>query len=346
MTSHDDEFDEFLRKRRPLFGRDDELEPPLELDRVVLRQAREAIESARPHRMFRAPSWGMPVALAATLVLAFTIILRTGTPEAVKKPEVTVQNISREIEIPAAAAPSQSADQSSVAAPAEAPLPAEQPRADGAVVVDLGADAVKAGAADSETRSARRLEKVADAAAPARGVAADTEAANYSPPAAVSAAAAPPPPPPEYRRTAKAWLAEIERLRATGETARADQQRRLAIFERDLRIVGRHDLVERRERAVIELHDHARELRQRRRDLEQVQVHRRVDAEHLARGDAEGEGVTDLPCGTGDGDIDGGFHRRSSSVPENGPEKRGRNSSRTTRRAGFRPCFYLSGATA
>src|SRR3954466_9413810 len=113
MNSPDDDFEEFLRKRRPMFGRSDELEPPLELDRVVLRQAREAIEAERPHRVFRAPPWGMPVALAATLVLAFTIILRVGTPDAVKKPEVTVQNVSRQIEIPAAAppSPSQTADE-------------------------------------------------------------------------------------------------------------------------------------------------------------------------------------------------------------------------------------------
>jgi hypothetical protein len=229
MTSHDDDFDEFLRKRRPVFGRDDDLEPPLELDRVVLRQAREAIESARPHRMFRAPSWGMPVALAATLVLAFTIILRVGTPEAVKKPEVTVQNVSREIVMPAAAAPPapQAAVDSRAAAPAEAPMLAEQSSASGAVVVDLGADAVKAEASASETQRARRFAKVADAVGPAHGGAPDTEADDRSLAAASarSAAAAPPlPAPPEYRRTAKAWLAEIERLRAAGETARADAE--------------------------------------------------------------------------------------------------------------------------
>src|SRR6478735_4035414 len=143
MTSPDDEFDDFLRKRRPLFRQHDELEPPAELDRLVLRRARDAIEGERPQRVFRAPSWGMPVALAATLVLAFTVILRVGTPEVVKKPEVTVQKISRQIEIPAAAAPTAPAAdaEASSAAPAAAPTPAEQSAGAGSVVVDLGADA-------------------------------------------------------------------------------------------------------------------------------------------------------------------------------------------------------------
>ena len=51
MTGPDDEFDDFLKRRKPVFRRaDDEMfEPPAELDRVVLRQAREAIEADRTH---------------------------------------------------------------------------------------------------------------------------------------------------------------------------------------------------------------------------------------------------------------------------------------------------------
>ena len=82
----------------------------------------------------------MPVALAATLVLAFTIILRVGTPEVAKTPEVTVQNVSRQVEIPAAAAPAMARD----AAPAEASAGAAQANDGSAVVVDLGAGGVRA----------------------------------------------------------------------------------------------------------------------------------------------------------------------------------------------------------
>ena len=71
MTGSDDEFDDFLRRRKPVFrSPDDMFEPPAELDRVVLRQAREAIESERPLKVFRGPRWAAPVALAATMLLA------------------------------------------------------------------------------------------------------------------------------------------------------------------------------------------------------------------------------------------------------------------------------------
>jgi hypothetical protein len=227
MTSPDEEFDDFLRKRRPLFGRPADLEPPLELDRAVLRQAREAIEGARPQRIFRTPSWGMPVALAATLVLGFTIILRVGKPDVVKQPEVTVQNVARRVEMPAVAAPP--------AAPAEvadagtaAGATALDAQADdsGAVVVDLGAPSVKSQA--SLPRAADRLARPVEQLSAAES----RTAAGTEPRTAESAAAGAAPRPP-YRRDSKSWLAEIERLRASGETGRADAE--LAEYKREHR---------------------------------------------------------------------------------------------------------------
>ena len=95
---------------------------------------------------------------------------------------------------------------------------------------------------------------------------------------------------------------QVLALHAGAARARADEQRVVAVLERRLRVVGRGDAVERRERAVHELHDDAGERRQRGRDLEQVQVDRPVGAEHLAGGDAEGERIADLAGGAGDGD--------------------------------------------
>ncbi len=82
MTGPDDEFDDFLARRKPVFRRstEDPFEPPEELDRIVLRQAREAIERERPERVYHGPRWGMPVALAATLLLVFTVVLHLGVP--------------------------------------------------------------------------------------------------------------------------------------------------------------------------------------------------------------------------------------------------------------------------
>ncbi len=100
MTGPDDEFEDFLKKRKPVFERpqDDLFEPPAELDRVVLRQAREAIKADEPMKVFSAPRWSVPVALAATLVLAFTVIFQAGMPaKKAPQPEVTVQNVAEEV---------------------------------------------------------------------------------------------------------------------------------------------------------------------------------------------------------------------------------------------------------
>jgi hypothetical protein len=198
MTSPDEELDDFLRRRRPAF-RDDELEPPAELDRLVLRRARDAIEGDRPQRMFRAPAWGMPVALAATLMLVFTVILRVGSSEVAQTPEVTVQTVSRQIEVPPAASPPAAAP-APAAAMARPVAPAEASprlaREDGPVVIDLGAGTPPASDATAS-------------ATPAAG------------------------PQPDYRRDTQSWLAEIDRLRAAGDRARADAE--LAEFKREHR---------------------------------------------------------------------------------------------------------------
>ena len=71
-----------------------------------------------------------------------------------------------------------------------------------------------------------------------------------------------------------------------------------------------HDVGQQRERAVVELHAHALERAERRRDLEQLQDDRRVRPEHRARGDAEEEAVADLAGSPGDGDAYRCGHRR------------------------------------
>ena len=186
--SGDQEFEDFLKRRRPLFRRDvdDGLEPPAELDRIVLRQARDAIEGERPMRLFGMPRWAAPVAIAATLVLGLSVVLKTGMEPRERVPEVRVENIAQRIDPPDA----------QVAAPpavAPAPAPPNAPAASDAVVVDLASPPV-----------------MATASAPAR---------------AGEAAA--------WRRDARSWQAEIERLRASGDTARADAE--LAEFNRQYR---------------------------------------------------------------------------------------------------------------
>src|SRR5687767_12870330 len=104
MTASDDEFEDFLKRRKPTFRAPDEMfEPPEELDRVILRQAREAIETPRPLRIFRSPRWAAPVALAATLLLAVTVVFQAGMPAKREPvPEVTVQNVAQRVDHPRA----------------------------------------------------------------------------------------------------------------------------------------------------------------------------------------------------------------------------------------------------
>jgi hypothetical protein len=195
--SGDPEFEDFLKRRRPLFRRDvdDGLEPPAELDRIVLRQARQAIEGEKPLRMLDMPRWAAPVAIAATLVLGLSVVFKTAMPLKDRVPEVTVEPVSQRMEYPQAA---------EMAAPAlPAPIPDESPR--NAIVVDLAAP--PAGGTPLPAPDAARSEvaKTLRTGAPM-----------------VTAADAASPDMPAWRQDARSWQAEIERLRASGDTARAD----------------------------------------------------------------------------------------------------------------------------
>jgi hypothetical protein len=259
MSAPDDDFDDFLRRRKPLFDRsrdDDLLEPPAELDRVVLRQAREAIEPPRPQRLYRAPRWSAPLAVAATLAVAFTVVLQLmpkhrATPQATA--DISMQPASRPVDAsPEASAP---AKRDVADAPFE-----NAARRDGTVIVQLDPGAAE----PVVTREARMQRR---AAAGDAATAASAPAAAPAPDAFVSQAEAdryaePPPPPvlakrrsdpgvrgeisastanarraemsgapvvvaqvPEYRRDEKTWLAEIKRLQDAGETERAEAER-------------------------------------------------------------------------------------------------------------------------
>jgi len=263
MSGPGDEFDDFLKQHKPLFKRlsDDEFEPPAELDRLVLRQAREAIEADRPLRVFRAPRWSAPVALAATLLLTFSFFFHAGVPTRAPVPEVSVQTVAQRVEMPAAAPTDPDSNY----------LAREESAAGGAtgpVIVSLGESraAPAEPAAPMPERRARETAQLADAApaAEANGVFVSAEeAGRYAappPPAAapslarsaaavqadgvsstsgmVSPAADMPAakaatPVPAWRRDAKTWLAEIERLRTSGDVARAEEE--LAEYKRQHR---------------------------------------------------------------------------------------------------------------
>jgi len=236
MNRPDDEFEDFLTRRKHIFrGIEDPLEPPDGLDRLVLHQAREAVEGDHRQRVYRGPRWAAPLAIAATLVLALTVILQVGMPAKPEPiPEVTVQTVVQRLDYPAARA--------TQAPPANNPAPAEvSPPAQGAadtsggsVVVELDADATgtpaRTGGFVSEEEAARYAR--APASAPAAGVVVEdpvtgarTIVADVSPPPGeAERAVARATPPPVFRGDSRTWLAEIERLRAAGKDAQAEAE--------------------------------------------------------------------------------------------------------------------------
>ncbi len=233
MNTPDDEFDDFLRRRKPLFDRsgdDDALEPPPELDRMVLRQAREAIEVPRPQRMYRAPRWTAPFAVAATLAVAFTVVLQLmPRHEPARQPatDVSLEKAARRVDAPVEA-PVVAADGAMTAAEPDG----------GAVIVQLDPPAPAApppaGGFVSDEEAQRHAEPPPAPILAGRNRAAgasDARARVEMSTAPVASAAVEPPP--EYRRDPTTWLAEIERLRASGDVARADAER--AEYERQHR---------------------------------------------------------------------------------------------------------------
>jgi hypothetical protein len=232
MNRPDDEFEDFLTRRKPIFSRSAEepLEPPDDLDRLVLHQAREAVEGARPQRVFRGPRWGAPLAIAATLVLALTVILNVGLPgKPAPIPEVTVQSVAQRIEIPAAPAPNK-AERADVAQPAEA-VAADSSSNTVAALGGAAPPAAAPGGFVSEAEAGRYTR--APQSAPSTGVVVEdpvtgsrTVVTDVSPPPseAQRAVAKADSQAPGFRGDSKRWLAEIERLRAAGQGARADAE--------------------------------------------------------------------------------------------------------------------------
>ena len=84
---YDPEFEAYLRRRvrfdRRLPRSLTRFEPPAELDRIVIGMAREAIQPTPTVPLFRAPKWAAPLAMAASLLVSFALMLDTGLRQAV-----------------------------------------------------------------------------------------------------------------------------------------------------------------------------------------------------------------------------------------------------------------------
>lgn len=119
-SEHDDEFEAYLKRRTPGgqpcqtgINPPDPLEPPPELDRIIIGKARRAIQGARPVPVYRAPKWALPAGLAATIVISFVVVFELGlrTHQTVPAPEpidteiVADAPLITDASAPAAAAP-------------------------------------------------------------------------------------------------------------------------------------------------------------------------------------------------------------------------------------------------
>jgi len=94
---------------------------------------------------------------------------------------------------------------------------------------------------------------------------------------------------------------------------RTDEQRYMAILERDSGIIRLHHTIEQRKGAIVELHHNPRQRAEGRRDFEQHQIDGLIGAQHLSGGDPESQRVADLTRGSGDRDVKGFLHVFSSN---------------------------------
>jgi hypothetical protein len=303
-SEHDDDFEAYLKRRVPIDQRTnspDSLEPPPELDRIIIGKARQAIQSRAPVTVFRAPKWALPVGLAATILVSFSIMLGLGMRAAKQKeapkapavvevapvggvPRAVMPLASPETPVPASAAESpassfRSGTSASAASPsasakayARRPPPIKTapwppltgvaarttPRSDTGLVADEAADSSlrdggRSRVAEHEM-AANRL-RMADAtpgsfapapssttapsapmaSAPAPSalapstLAPSTLARSAQAPAAAAAAASSPAAStePEERRQhpdPRAWLDQIQKMRAAGLAGEAEQE--------------------------------------------------------------------------------------------------------------------------
>jgi hypothetical protein len=212
---HEKAFEEYLSRRSRMGWRadDDGLEPPAELDRIVLANAREAIRRHRSPPPYRGVRWALPVGLAATVVLSFAVLLQLGLlPRPAKDSEAPIEAHFH----PDGAGSAESASDAAMASPAPPPQGVlDRPRDEAAragarrneTPRELSPLAVEKKQAMQAQSRAERDQEVAvassRAAAPAQGKAAPASGQLEDP---------------------AAWLRRIEALRAQGKTAQADRE--------------------------------------------------------------------------------------------------------------------------
>jgi hypothetical protein len=127
----DNEFEAYLKRRARIDRRLrslDRLEPPAELDRIIIARARQSIQGAPPVPLFRAPRWALPMGMAATILISLSVLLDLGVRDAVRRdarrPEMMAAAVARQSEPAAAATLAATAAPAAIETAPWPPLPA------------------------------------------------------------------------------------------------------------------------------------------------------------------------------------------------------------------------------
>lgn len=215
----EDPFEAYLRHRSVLPGGmhgSQRLEPPEDLDQIVLNRAREAIQAPRQTRLYRAPRWALPVALAATILLSFSILLNVSVMTGKAERAAVGSPAPSSPQTPAGRTPP-AIDTSARATEVPSPeVSMTAPASPGARLKKYTSPAPALESAPASSMNTPTAE-VRDAAEPAHAAQAHSEEAKASDAGASSA----------QTRDPQAWLKQIDALRAQGKTAEADEQLRL-----------------------------------------------------------------------------------------------------------------------
>ena len=247
---YDAEFEAFLKRRSPMHRRlsdIDHAEPSVELDRLVLTRAREAIDTPSQPPLFRSTRWALPVGLAATILIAFTVVLNVdrhaarGVASSVSPAaEARAPAVARAASVRESAERAESPRVLSDSAPRDAVT--EKKAVAPAVLAKRKATAESADVADASANSSQLVASSGAVSSPLRTQQAPALTASARSGASLAPAMAPPPPPPsaaapaapspegvaDPHANADSWLREINRLRAAGRTTEADRE--LAAF--------------------------------------------------------------------------------------------------------------------
>jgi hypothetical protein len=224
---YDAELEAFLKRRSMMHRRlsdIDHAEPSVELDRLVLNRARAAIETpAQP--LYRTSRWALPVGLAATILIAFTVVLNLdhhGAKLASNTPAVAPQTPAPAAARAASVRETERIEQQRVVSDSAASEPREAPAERKSAAPGALANRTR-GAAGQSTAVPN-----ADASNSPPLVVSAGAAVSTGVPAAPSPALVAAPPPraaaDDPHSTPDAWLREINRLRAAGKTAEADRE--------------------------------------------------------------------------------------------------------------------------